>query len=280
MPDPKQLPYLLKLLDDDSLLVREIVLKELASFGPALEEELARQGASPHIYRIPVIQTILEDQNRIWVKKRWSSWFRLKEDRQRLEAALNLIAQFQNGKSYPVKLKSLLDELAREYDSTYKNRDARVLSNFLFKVKRLEGARSDYYNPLNSNLVHVIEEKRGIPITLACIYILVGHRLGLNIRGVNFPGHFLARASIGKRKIIVDCFNGGRFLDEGELAKLKNAVPIVIDHITRLECDARTIIGRVLRNLINAYHRANNEANVRCMGDLLRTLGMEDVTLE
>ena len=41
MPDPKTLPYLLKLLDDDSQVVKEAVLKELAAFGPALEEELS-----------------------------------------------------------------------------------------------------------------------------------------------------------------------------------------------------------------------------------------------
>lgn len=42
MPNPNNLPHLLKLLDDDSPVVQENVLKELASFGPSLQRELDR----------------------------------------------------------------------------------------------------------------------------------------------------------------------------------------------------------------------------------------------
>ncbi len=45
----------------------------------------------------------------------------------------------------------------------------------------------DYGDPQNSNLVHVITRRAGLPISLACVYILVGQRMGLAIEGCNFP---------------------------------------------------------------------------------------------
>ncbi len=42
MPDPKQIPYLIRLLDDESETVHKLVLQELASFGASLPHEISR----------------------------------------------------------------------------------------------------------------------------------------------------------------------------------------------------------------------------------------------
>ncbi len=274
MPDPQQLPYLLKLLEDESETVRETVLKELSSFGPYLEQELAHQNITIDEYQLKLMRSLLDESNRRWLQEAWSSWFELEDDKAKLELAQSLLAEFQNGRYYPVKLKSLLDQLAKEYRSRNHYTDALELSNFLFKVKKIAGVEeSDYYNPLNSNLVHVIEKKRGIPISLASIYILVGHRLGLDIEGINFPGHFLTRAISKGRVFIIDCFNGGNVMS---LSKKKPTVQsgdaTGIQDIRELECDAEMIIARVLRNLMKAYQQEGNLENVALMGELLEMM--------
>lgn len=272
MPNPKNLPHLLKLLDDDSPVVQENVLKELSSFGPSLQRELAR-------LHIPVSEDLqqkmtnmLEEYNGRWLRQAWRSWFDKENDKEQLEIALSLLAEYQYGHGYPIQLSTLLDQLADEFRATTKKQDALSLAHFLFKVKRLKGADSDYYNPINSNLVYVIEQKRGIPISLACVYILVGARLKYDIEGVNFPGHFLARANSGKRSFIVDCYNGGRCLGEQEAVSWNNGPPVPITDLLPLECDTPTIIARVLRNLINAYQQEGNVNNVELMTELLEMM--------
>lgn len=90
---------------------------------------------------------------------------------------------------------AILAEGAREYA----NPDAGVracvegLCVFLKDVKGLGGSTEEYYLPENSYLDVVLETGRGIPITLAVIYLDVARRLGLDCEGVNFPGHFLVR---------------------------------------------------------------------------------------
>jgi regulator of sirC expression with transglutaminase-like and TPR domain len=53
--------------------------------------------------------------------------------------------------------------------------------------------REQFDDPRNSCLNQVMDRKRGIPITMALIYIEVARRAGLRAEGVNFPGHFLVR---------------------------------------------------------------------------------------
>src|SRR3954471_14111355 len=53
------------------------------------------------------------------------------------------------------------------------------------------GDRSDYYDARNSYLHHVLERRRGIPITLSIVTIEIGRRLGIPIVGIGMPGHFV-----------------------------------------------------------------------------------------
>ena len=271
MPDPKQLPYLIRLLDDDSHAVRESVLHELALFGPSLEQEIARLPAAPDAAQMQVLRGLLAQHAKTRLLDAWPTLFQLNDDKKKLEAALTLLAEFQHGQYYPSNLSSLLDALSMEYTASAAKRDPRNLSHFLFDLKQLRGAKTDYYDPSNSNLVSVIEQKRGIPISLACIYILVGNRLGLVIEGCNFPGHFLALAEGKGDTFIVDCFNAGRFLDEHDLAELH----VRKEEMMQLKCDSPAIIARVLRNLIHAYDQQNDNANAQLMAELLRILEKE-----
>lgn len=269
MPNPKHLPALIKLLDDDSPVVKENVLKELASFGHTLYRELERLNISLSGDQQQRMNLLLEEHSRVWLLSAWKEWTATEDTKEKLESALSLISKFQYGQDYPFPLGMLLDRLANEFRQGTSNIDVLQLSYFLFQTKQIKGVESDYYNPLNSNLIYVIEEKRGIPISLACTYILVGDRLGLDIGGINFPGHFLARATSGKHKYIVDCYNGGRFLDESSVANLHHGPLIPLAELLKLECNVPTIVARVLRNLMNAYQQEGSIPNVQLMTELL-----------
>lgn len=273
MPDKVQLPFLLRLLDDDSASIRESVLKELNAFGPNLELELARQNIVLSANDQHIMKGILEAHRATWLREVWASWFAMENDKQKLERALSLLAEFMHGRTYHVSLPQLLDSLAQRYVTEDGRNDARWLAHFLFETLALRGAlQEDYYNPLNSSLIHVIEQKRGIPISLACVYILVGNRLGLAVEGINLPGHFLAKCVSGGRSYAVDCYNGGHFLNDDDLAAVQTQVPMTLQHVLSLECQSPTIIARVLRNIVNAYHHSGQDGNAHLMSALLTTM--------
>ncbi|MCB9799582.1 MAG: hypothetical protein H6757_02345 [Candidatus Omnitrophica bacterium] len=277
MSDLKQLPYLLSLLDDDSPVVQEGVIKALAEMGPGLHEEVKKQAITLNDKQRKIIAHVFEIHNRHWLKNIWKDWLKPANEKERLEAALSMIADFQTQRKSPVSTGILLDRLAEEFQRDYGYGDCLDLAEFLFETKGLRGATNDYYNPLNSNLMFVIQEKRGIPISLACCYILVGHRLGLDIEGCNLPGHFLAKIIDRDQPVLVDCFNGGRLLNEKALISMNPGSAQAIKQTIHTSPDAKTIMKRVLSNLTYAYEQAGQPEDGQLMTALLKEMELPDV---
>jgi regulator of sirC expression with transglutaminase-like and TPR domain len=99
------------------------------------------------------------------------------------------------------------------------------LNHILFVEAGFAGNRTDYYDPRNSYLSDVLDRKTGIPITLAVVYMEVARRLGLDVRGISFPGHFLVKwvDDAEEREVVVDPFAGATLRPEDCHARLAQA---------------------------------------------------------
>lgn len=270
MADIHQLPYLLDLLDDDTPVVRENVVRALEAYGTSLERAVHQLNIPLTGAQDSVLRPVLRQQRLQSIRASWSGWMRIRGDKRKLERAMTLIAELESGRLNSSSIPTLLDDLAEEFSHRHTGTNPMKLSQFLFQEVALKGvSQEDYYNPLNSNLAYVMENKVGIPISLVTIYILVGHRLGLEIEGCNLPGHFLAIAGSGGRKLVVDCYNGGRLIREEQLQNINAA--ITLNDILKLECQAPVIVARVLRNLISAYQHTGDGTTADFVADLLAT---------
>jgi regulator of sirC expression with transglutaminase-like and TPR domain len=134
-----------------------------------------------------------------------------------------------------------------------------ALNWHLFGELRFCGNADAYYDPRNSYLNEVLERRTGIPITLSIVYLEVGRRLGLQVQGVSFPGHFLVKLRLKRGQLLLDPFTGGEPCSESELrTRLDQALPS--DRRGKLDLDRylepaapREIVARVLRNLKGIY---------------------------
>ncbi len=261
----KDLVHILKLLDDDSASVRihvwEKLQANLSAWEPAIR---ARLSEIPEVSRQKILD-LLGNRARTGFRGAWLNWRQLPEAMPKLESALSGLSLFLSGTGTEGKvpkhpeLESLLDHLAQDFRDTGFGMDAESLAEYLFTHRGFCGATSGYYDPANSDLVQVIQKRQGIPITLACIFMLVGYRLGLEIHGCDVPEHFLTRAREGQRDIIIDCFDGGKILDERRLGQLEMKYAPDFAQLLYTPASPEAIIARVLRNLINAYHLAGNK---------------------
>lgn len=84
----------------------------------------------------------------------------------------------------------------------------RMLNHFFYRELGFAGNVNDYYDPDNSYLHRVISTRRGIPISLAVLYMELAQQIGLDVKGISFPGHFLMKLSIQSGDIVLDPFNG------------------------------------------------------------------------
>ena len=122
--------------------------------------------------------------------------------------------------------------------------------------ERFSGNSNAYYDPRNSFLNEVLDRRTGIPITLSIIYMEVGRRLGLDIRGVGLPGHFLVKCFGARGEWLIDPFFGGKTVTEAECRQRMKRLHGKEFSFRRsfLDCvSKRQILGRLLANLKMIY---------------------------
>lgn len=155
----------------------------------------------------------------------------------------------------------------------------RALNRTLFGDLGFRGNEEAYYDPRNSLLHKVIDRRLGIPITLSVVYIEVARRLGVEIGGVSFPGHFLLRYDEGEQFLIFDAFHMGLSLDYDDLRQRLKQVrrepgqEIELSDSMLETSSKQHLLSRMLANLASIYHRAGDP--VRCVEVLERMLILE-----
>ena len=153
-----------------------------------------------------------------------------------------------------------------------------ALNAFLFEEMHFSGS-SDYEDPRNSCLNEVLDRRTGIPITLAVVYMEVASRAGIQIDGVNFPGHFLVRCpemndAMGT-DLIIDPFHGGAMLSEHKCRVLlqKHVGSKVAFSKALVAAATRTeIVVRMLLNLKLLYVHMRSFPQARAITEMLLAL--------
>ena len=131
----------------------------------------------------------------------------------------------------------------------------RLLNHFFYRELGFAGNVNDYYDPDNSYLHRVISTRRGIPISLAVLYMELAQQIGLNVKGISFPGHFLMKLSVQSGEIVLDPFNGASLSREELEERLEpyfeqQSYPGAIPLSYYLHAaHPREILVRMLRNL-------------------------------
>jgi regulator of sirC expression with transglutaminase-like and TPR domain len=95
-----------------------------------------------------------------------------------------------------------------------------ALNEVMFDELGYVGDTETYDDLQNTNLIRVIDRRRGLPIVLSLLYMHGALAQGWPAEGINFPGHFVLRLSAGADRAIVDPFNGGRTIEAAELREL------------------------------------------------------------
>ncbi len=121
---------------------------------------------------------------------------------------------------------------------------------------------NDYYAPENSYLNEVLRTRRGIPISLAVIWLELAQALELQAQGVSFPGHFLVKVALNEGLVVLDPLTG-ESLGLDHLAERLRPFRDPVDRKAQADldegetpmglylqaCPPRDMLARMLRNL-------------------------------
>jgi len=156
----------------------------------------------------------------------------------------------------------------------------RALNQMFYRDLRFGGNLNDYYDPENSYLSAVLRSRRGIPISLAVLWMELALGLGLNASGVAFPGHFMLKVSLTKGQVVMDPLTGESLSREDLSERLE---PFRRRGLQRDDFEApiglylqpapaRDIIARMLRNLKEIHRTQEDWARLVPVLDRLITL--------
>ena len=155
-----------------------------------------------------------------------------------------------------------------------------AVNRFLFGEMGFIGNRQQFDDPRNSCLNEVMDRKKGIPITMALIYIEVARRAGIRSEGINFPGHFLVRClpdlhmDDSGEGVIVDPFHAGAILNESEVRQLlePHMSDAAFDPSRLARASRRQILVRMLLNLKKLYVKMHSFPQALATTDALLAL--------
>jgi regulator of sirC expression with transglutaminase-like and TPR domain len=137
-----------------------------------------------------------------------------------------------------------------------------AINQYLFHELGFAPDVENYYDPRNSFLNDVLERRRGIPLSLSIVYIAVGRRVGLDLRGVSFPGHFLVKCPVDGGVVVLDPYHGGLSLSledlQDRLREVRGGeVSRAIVSELLVSAPPREVLVRMLRNLKAIYLKAS-----------------------
>jgi len=145
----------------------------------------------------------------------------------------------------------------------------RVLNRVLFHEYGFHGNVEHYTDPLNSFIDEVLSRRKGLPITLSMVYMLVAQRTGLSLEPVGMPGHFVVGCFLEATPFFIDPFDQGALRTPAELfAMLRehHPAPTLSD---LAPTPVREVLCRCCRNLSHHYAVADDEPRARLYAGLV-----------
>lgn len=276
MLSPAQLDALISLLDDSDWEVKRHVREKLISMGatviPVLEQKW-EASFNPLLQK--ELEDLVHDLQFDQVKRRLQEW-NASADQDLLEG-LWILNTFQYPELELETLKAAVHQLYVEaWTALSPDLEAldqvKILNHVLFKQLQFSGNTKNFHSPSNSMLSMVLETKKGNPITLCCIYLLVAKKLDLPIHGVNLPNLFVLTYLHPETPFYINAFNKGVIFTRKDIQSYLEHLKIAPKEAYFGPCTSKDILLRSLKNLISAFEQLGERAKVEELQELFAVL--------
>ena len=276
-----ELKALVALLDDEDTEILDHVEERIISYGdtiiPYLEQEWENSFNSEVQRRIEDLIHTLQFET---LKSRLTQWHR-QENPDLLEGVW-LIATYQ----YPdLSLKSIQKHIEQIYYDAWLEYKAelqpydkvRVINSVLFGKLKFRANTKNFHAPANSMINRVLESRKGNPISLCVLYMLIAERLNLPIYGVNLPSLFILTYKGDGVQFYINAFNRGIVFRKEDIDSYIKQLKLAPDDMFYQPCRHLDIIRRMLRNLVVSFEKVDEYEKADEIKTLLELISEGDL---
>jgi len=146
-----------------------------------------------------------------------------------------------------------------------------ALNSYLFTQKQFKSFKEEIKDPSTVFITKVIENREGIPLSLALIYRELARRIHGPVEIINFPGNFFIKILYQHQLLFLDPSESGKLLSVSELQKWLSArlgQGISLNGSFLETAPEKQVATRFLNHLKGIYFES------RCWPELLAILDM------
>ncbi len=275
---------IVSLLDDEDREVREHVEQKIYSLGsaiiPFLEEQWQTSQFNPETQKR--IEDLVHQLQYNQVTANLMDW--KAEGGTDLLRGMWIVATYQ----YPdlslpdlsAKMQQLFFDAWLEFKPELRPFDqVRILNDVFFNKMKFKANTTSFHSVSNSMINVLLETRKGNPIGLCAVYLLIAQKLNLPVSGVNLPNLFILTYKSDDLQFYINVFNRGLIFSRKDIDNYLMQLnlspgPSFYDPCTNLD-----IIKRMLRNLILSYEKISEPLKMEEVKRLLKTIAEDDETV-
>ncbi|MBP9926922.1 MAG: transglutaminase family protein [Cyclobacteriaceae bacterium] len=259
-----ELKALVSLLDDEDKQVSDHVQEKILSLGteaiPFLEKEW-ESNLNPSVQTR--IEELIHTLQYELVKERLRKWYASPD--QDLLTGMWIIGTYQYPEIELEKLKQDVEQIYYEAwlefrPDLYAYDQIKVINSVIFNKLKFGANTKNFHSPGNSMINVVLETRRGNPITLCVIYLLIAQKLKLPVHGVNLPNLFIITYKDDKHQFYINAFNRGLIFSKQDIENYIHELHMVPQQSFFEPCNSLEIIRRALRNLVMSFEKMGEHA--------------------
>jgi regulator of sirC expression with transglutaminase-like and TPR domain len=160
----------------------------------------------------------------------------------------------------------------------------KVINHILFDTHKLSGNVTNINSAENFYINNLLDTKKGSPLILGIIYISIAQGLRIPVYGVDLPRHFVLAYTDeimlstrdtpeGDVLFYINPFNKGAVFTKNEIELFVKQLKLERKETYFTPCDNKTIIRRLINELINIYDQSGNPVKRDEMTELLGMIG-------
>jgi len=144
----------------------------------------------------------------------------------------------------------------------------KVLNHIFFDIHGFSGNTQNYHAPQNSFINIALETKKANPLMLSILYMEIARSAEIPVYGVNLPEHFILcykdeqsmmglvpDKELNGILFYINPFSKGDIFHKREVDEFLKQLNLKQQKSFYEPCTNRDMIQRVIRNLMNSYHK-------------------------
>jgi regulator of sirC expression with transglutaminase-like and TPR domain len=271
----KELSALINLLDepDENAFVR--IQDKIFSFGqdaiPVLEN--ARENSFEGIVQERIEEIIKKIQQDILLFE-FSDWVKLGSTD--LLKGFLLVSRTQypdlDQENITIRIEQMkMDAWLELNDNLTALENIKVLNHIIYDLHNFDGNKINIHALENSFVNTLLETRKGSPLTLGMLYLIIAQKLNVPVYGVNLPQHFILAYTTEMVKPIPDendvlfyinPFNRGAIFTRREIELFIRQLKVAPVESFFAPCSNIDIIKRLINNLKFSYDREGQQDKI------------------